>query len=85
MLVFSFKQLVGGRMLKDLGHRSQVSPLVRVDLTTGCHVDNIKAIRSYDSWVHVPIVQEVSNNLSDGEDYFRRENSRVWVFSESKY
>lgn len=50
-------------MLKDLGHRSQVSPLVRIDLTTGRHVDDIKAVWSYDSWVHVPIVQEVPNNL----------------------
>lgn len=50
-------------MLKDLGHCSQISSLVRIDLTTRCHVDDIKAIRSYDSWVHVPIVQKVSNNL----------------------
>lgn len=63
MLVFSFKQLVGGRVLKDLGHRSQVSPLVGVYLPTGCHVDDIKAVGSYDSWVHVPVVQEVAHNL----------------------
>lgn len=50
-------------MLKNLGHRSQISPLVGSYLTSSCHVDDIKAVRSYDSWVHVPIVQEVSNNL----------------------
>lgn len=50
-------------MLKDLGHCSQVPPLVRVYLTASCHVDDIKAVGSYDSWVHVPVVQEVPDNL----------------------
>ena len=63
MLVFSFEQLVGGCVLKDLGHCPQVSPLVRIYLAASCHVDDVKAVWSYDSWVHVPIVQEVPDNL----------------------
>ena len=59
-------------MLQDLGHGPQVSPLVGIDLASGCHVDDIKAVRGDDGWVHVPVVQEVSNNLEGGRrrDYF---------------
>jgi hypothetical protein len=69
-------------VLKNLGHRPQVSPLVRVDLTSSCHVDDVKAIRSHDSWVHVPIVQEVSNNLGDAEEKrsFLREKTEFSLF-----
>ena len=65
MLIFSFEQLVGGCVLKNFGHWSQVSPLVRIDLSTSCHVDDIKAIRSDNSWVHVPVVEEVAHNLEE--------------------
>lgn len=66
-------------MLKNLGHRSQVSPLVGIYLTSGCHVDDVKAIRSYDSWVHVSVVQEVSHNLQECREktVLKRNNSRV--------
>ena len=60
------KQLVGGCVLQHLGHGAQVAALVRVQLTTGRHVNDVEAVRRHDGGVHVAVVQQVSYDLGGG-------------------
>lgn len=67
-------------MLQDLGHCTQVPPLVGVDLTAGGHVDDVEAVRGYDSRVHVPVVQEVPNDLQRCRRLFLRGKTQGFGF-----
>lgn len=63
MFILALKQLVCSRMLQHLRNGSQVASLVNVKLASCWHVDDVKAIRCHDGWVHVAVVQKVSHNL----------------------
>lgn len=65
MCVLALKQLIGGGVLQHLGHRAQVTPVVRVQLPSGRHVDDAEAVGGHDGRVHVAVVQQVAYDLPD--------------------
>lgn len=70
MCILSLKQLVGSRVLEHLCHRPQVTTLLLVELPSRRHVDDVKAIRRHNGWVHEAIVQQVSYNLKKKGFFF---------------
>lgn len=65
MCVLALEQLVGGGVLQHLGHGAQVTPVIRVQLPSGRHVDDAEAVGGHDGRVHVAVVQQVAYNLAE--------------------
>lgn len=63
MSVISQEHLVGSCVLEHLGDGAEVAALVGGELASGRQVDDVKGIRSDDGWIHVSIVQQVTNDL----------------------
>lgn len=57
------EHLVGGGVLQHLGDGAQVPPLVRGQLTSCRHLDDVKGVRSDDGWIHVAVIQQVAHDL----------------------
>lgn len=60
-------------MLQHLGHRAQVSSLLRGQLAPRRHLDDVEGIWCDDGRVHVAVIQEVPHNLK------RQNQTTQWV------